>query len=222
MTRPRKPTTSTALTLTVGLAASCWVLALRQMSGMDMGAETQLGSFGSFVAVWAAMMGAMMLPGAVPAVLRRAQARGQIRAVPLFVVSYLAVWTLVGVAVYALYTPHGTVVAGVVVTAAGIYELTPLKRTCRQRCREGIRSGSEFGIWCLGSSIGLMLMMVALGVMSITWMAVIAALIIAQKLLPPRAAADVTLAVALVGLGVLILVAPSVVPGLIPSMPAMS
>ena len=47
---------------------------------------------------------------------------------PLFVGSYLAVWTLVGVVVYALYRPHGSVAAGVVAVAAGVYELTPLKR----------------------------------------------------------------------------------------------
>ena len=66
-----------------------------------MGVATQLGSFAFFVAFWVSMMAAMMLPGAAPAVSRRAQAGGAARAVPLFVASYLAVWTLVGVAVYA-------------------------------------------------------------------------------------------------------------------------
>ena len=49
-----------------------------------------------------------------------------------------------------------------------------------------------------------MLMLVALGVMSVTWMSVIAVLVLAQKLLPPRAAIDVPLALAIVGLGILI------------------
>jgi predicted metal-binding membrane protein len=48
-------------------------------------------------------------------------------------------------------------------------------------------------------------MLVALGVMSVTWMAVVAALVLAQKLLPPRAAIDVPVALAIVGLGILIL-----------------
>jgi len=109
----------------------------------------------------------MMLPGAVPAVVRRAHASGQVRAVPLFMGSYLAVWTLVGLAVYALYRPHGSVAAGVVAIAAGVYELTALKQQCRQRCRDSVGSGLEFGLYCVGSSIGLMLILVALSVMSI-------------------------------------------------------
>ena len=74
--------------------------------------------------------------------------------------------------------------AGVVVIAAGIYEFTPLKRHFRRRCRESVGSGFEFGLCCAGSSIGLMLMLVALGVMSVTWMAVITVVVLAQKLLP--------------------------------------
>jgi predicted metal-binding membrane protein len=208
----------TALAATLALAAAAWVVAVRRMNGMDMAVATQLGSFGFFIALWVSMMAAMMLPGAAPAALRRARAGGRMRTVPLFLGSYLAVWTLVGVAVYALYRPHGSFAAGVVVIAAGIYELTPLKRYFRRRCRESVRSGFEFGLYCVGSSIGLMLMLVALGVMSVAWMAVIAVLAVAQKLLPAKAAIDVLLAMAIVGIGILILVTPSLVPGLTPPM----
>jgi predicted metal-binding membrane protein len=207
-----------ALTATLALAAVSWVVAVRQMNGMDMGVATRLGSFGAFVALWVWMMAAMMLPGAVPAVLRSVRASGRVRAVPLFVGSYLAVWTLVGVAVYALYRPHRPWVAGVVAIAAGVYECTPLKHHFRRCCREGVRSGFGFGYDCVGSSIGLMLMLVALSVMSVTWMFVVAAVIVAQKLLPARAAIDVPLALAIIGVGVLIIVAPSWVPGLTPAM----
>ncbi len=78
--------------------------------------------------------------------------------------------------------------------------------------------GWEFGLCCAGSSIGLMLMLVALGVMSIPWMCVIAVLVLAQKLLPAKAAIDVPLALAIIGLGVLIVLAPWSVPGLTPPM----
>ena len=139
-----------------------------------------------------------MLPGAAPAVFRRAR----VQAVPLFVGSYLAVWTLVGLVVYALYRPHGSFVAGALTVAAGLYELTPLKRDCRRRCRESVRSGFEFGLYCVGSSIGLMLMLVMLGVMSITWMSLIAVLVLAQKLLPEHPAVDVPVALAIVALGI--------------------
>jgi predicted metal-binding membrane protein len=137
---------------------------------------------------------------------------------PLFVGSYLAVWALVGVAVYALYRPHEPLLAGAVAIAAGVYEFTPLKQHCRRRCRESARSGVGFGLHCVGSSIGLMMTLVALGVMSITWMSVIAFLVLAQKVLPLKAAVDVPLALAIVGLGLVIVIAPSSVPGLTPPM----
>jgi predicted metal-binding membrane protein len=70
--------------------------------------------------------------------------------------------------------------------------------------------------FCVGSSIGLMLMFVALGVMSVTWMAVVTLVIVAQELAPPIPAVDVPLAIAIVGLGILIVVAPSPAPVLTP------
>ncbi len=187
--------TAAALTATLGLAAAAWVAAVRQMSGMDMGVATRLGSFAFFAALWVTMMAAMMLPGAVP-----------------------AVWALVGVAVYALYRPHGFVVAGAVVIAAGAYEFTPLKQHFRRRCQESTGSGFGYGLCCLGSSIGLMVMLVALSVMSVIWMSVITVLALGQKLLPAKAAVDVPLALAIVGLGILIVLAPASVPGLMPPM----
>ncbi len=63
-------TTAAVLTVTLGAAAACWVIAIDQMRGMDMGVATRLGSFAFFAASWTSMMAAMMLPGAVPAVLR--------------------------------------------------------------------------------------------------------------------------------------------------------
>ena len=194
-----------AVTATLGLAAACWVVALQQMRGMDMGAATELGSFSFFLAGWVPMMAAMMLPGAVPAVSRFVRARGSAFAAPLFVGSYLAVWTLVGLAVYALYQPHDTTTAGALAIGAGVYELTPLKRECRRRCRSRVRSGSQFGLYCVGSSVGLMVLLLAVGVMSVAWMSVVAAVVLAQKLLPLRTVVDVPVALAIVGVGILLL-----------------
>jgi predicted metal-binding membrane protein len=198
----------------LALAGASWLVAVRQMHGMDMGVATSLGSFAFFLAVWVSMMAAMMLPGAVPAAIRHARARGRARALPLFVASYLAVWTLVGVVVYPLYRPHGALAAGLIAVAPGTYELTPLKRHFRRRCRESLRSGLELGVYCVGSSIGLMLMLLAVGPMSIAWMSAITAVVVLQKLLPPTATIDLPLALATAGFGVLVLVAPAVVPGL--------
>jgi predicted metal-binding membrane protein len=209
---------TTAAVATVVVATACWPLAIREMDGMDMGVSTQLGSLTFFVGAWAAMMAAMMLPGALPAVLRRARSGAHVHDGLLFATSYLAVWVLAGLAVYALYRPHGTSVAAALTIAAGAYELTPVKRACRRRCRNSGRSGLGYGVACLGSSAGLMLVLVALGLMSVPWMLVVAALVAAQKLLPPRSLVDVPLAVAIIVLGVLILLTPGSVPGLDPAM----
>jgi predicted metal-binding membrane protein len=214
----RRATTTGALTATLALAAASWVVAVDRMSGMDMAVETELGSFPFFVTTWVSMMGAMMLPGAVPAVLGRAHTTERALAVPPFVGSYLAVWALVGLAVYALYRPHGTAIAGALTIVAGVYELTPLKRRFRRRCRENVRSGVRFGLSCVGSSVGLMVMLLALGVMSIVWMSVVAVLILGQKLMPPRASIDAPLGLAIVALGILVVLAPSAVPGLTQAM----
>ena len=208
----------TALATTLGLAAAAWIVTVRQIHGMDMGVATQLGTFAFFVALWVAMMAAMMLPGLAPAVLTRARTRGAVRAVVPFVASYLVVWTLVGALIYALYRPHGTWAAGLIVIAAGLYELTRLKQHCRRCCRANTRSGFTFGLSCVGSSIGLMGMLVVLGAMSITWMLVIAVIVLVQKLLPAKPAIDVPVALAIIVLGMLIVVAPASIPGLMPPM----
>lgn len=210
--------TAVALTATVGLATAAWIPTIQRMHGMDMGVATRLGSLPSFLSAWVPMMAAMMLPGTAPAARRLARAGGRVLDIALYVGSYLAIWAVFGIAVYCLYRPHGTATAGAFAVAAGAYELTPLKRRFREMCRDQASSGLELGLCCVGSSIGLMLMMVALGVMSVTWMAVTAGAVLAQKLLPPRAAIDVPVAMAIVALGIAVIVAPASVPGLVQPM----
>jgi len=203
--------TATASVLLLLPAIAAWVVALRQMGGMDMGPATGLRSPGFFFVLWVPMMAAMMLPGALPAVVRHARAASRMRALPVFLGLYVAVWALVGLPVYALYRPHGYVAAGMATIAAGGYELTPLKAHFRRRCHETISSGLQFGLYCVGSSLGLMLVFVALGIMSVTWMSLVAALVVAQKVVPPRAAFDLPMGLAIIGLGAL------VVAGFVPS-----
>jgi predicted metal-binding membrane protein len=202
-----------ALAATLVIATGCWVLAVPQMSGMDMGVATALGPFGSFIGLWVAMMAAMMLPAAAPAVVRRA--RAGIRGVPVFLASYLAVWTAVGVVAHVLYRPHGTLAAGLATIAAGLYELTPAKRHFRRYCRERAGSGFAFGRHCLGSSAGLMLALLALGPMSLTWMTVVAVVVLEQKVWPARPVVDAPVALLVVGFGALVLLSPGSVPGLV-------
>ena len=204
---------------TLALAAACWTAAAWLMHGMDMGVATRPGSLAFFAAAWLTMMAAMMLPGAAPAIARHARLRCRALAAYRFAGSYLAVWALAGVAAYALDRPHGPVAAGAVVMAAGAYELTPVKRHFRRRCREEAGSGLRLGLCCAGSSIALMAMVVAIDVMSLVWMSVVAVVACAQKLMPARAIIDVPLALALIGLGLAIVIAPAHIPGLMP--PAM-
>ena len=79
-----------------------------------------------------------------------AHVSGRVRTVPLLVGSYLAVWALVGVAVYGLYRPHGSLAVGAVVIAAGACELTLPERRFRRACRDGAGSGLAFGVCCVG------------------------------------------------------------------------
>jgi predicted metal-binding membrane protein len=222
-------------------ALVCWIVALRRMQGMDMGPGTSLGSLPFFLGIWVTMMAAMMLPAALPVVLLFSRFGRSSSATASFVAAYIAVWTVYGLAAYLVYRAisaaapaflgwdrQGPLVAGAAVAAAGLYELTPLKRACLRHCRSplglfsrwrpGLRGtlavGIHHGAYCVGCCSGLMLILFALGVMSITWMLVITALVFAQKVLPRGDRLERPLALALVALGVWIAVDPGSVPGL--------
>jgi predicted metal-binding membrane protein len=197
------PASAVAATVaTIGLGVVGWVVTIPRMSGMDMGVASTLGSFPFFLSVWVPMMAAMMLPGVAPSVLRLAGSGRAALEIPRYVGSYLGVWALFGVLVFALYRPHGTATAGAITLAAGAYELTPMKRRFRAMCRDRSSSGLSLGLCCVGSSVGLMLMMVAFGAMSLEWMAVTAGVVLLQKLAPPRALIDVPVALAIIGFGI--------------------
>jgi predicted metal-binding membrane protein len=113
--------------------------------------------------------------------------------------------------------------------AAGIYQLTPVKDVCLRHCRtpmhfllhgwhEGstgaLRMGGEHGLYCVGCCWGLMVVLFTVGVMSLVWMAVIAGVIFAEKVIPYGTRLTKVLAVAFVALGIWIALAPSSVPGL--------
>src|SRR5262245_22259002 len=127
------------------------------------------------------LMAAMMLPGAVPATVRRARAGDRPLAASLVAGSYVVVWALIGLAIYELYMPPATAVAVVLIAAAVLYELTPLARACRRHCRAERRSGMRFAGWCIGSSVGLMAVLVAIDPMSLPLMAALAAIALIQK-----------------------------------------
>jgi predicted metal-binding membrane protein len=206
-----------AFSATLGLGAAGWIVSLQRMHGMDMGAATRLGSLSNFLPLWVAMMAAMMLPGTAPLVKTMIGAGSRVGDVSRCLAGYLGIWAVLGVAVYAVYRPHATAAAGALTLAAGAYELTPMKRRFREKCQHHrmSSSGLELAFCCAGSSLGLMLMLLALGVMSVTWMAVISAVVLLQKVSRPRAAVDVPVAIAIVALGIAVLAVPSALPGVI-------
>lgn len=225
-------------------AASSWWWTADEMSGMDAGPWTQLGTFTWFIGVWVVMMAAMMFPSISPTVAlyaRVAKSRSPISPYA-FVGGYLLTWAAAGVAAFSLggligalsddalsWHRAGRWVAGGTLLFAAVYELTPLKDVCLGRCRSplgfllgswrdgtsgALRMGIENGAWCVGCCWALMASLFALGIMSITWMAVIAALIAFQKTIPWRRVATYGTTAVLVVLGVVVLVAPSALPGL--------
>ena len=221
----------TAILLVAG-AAVAWAVTVERMRGMDAGPGTDLGGLGWYLGIWVVMTAAMMLPSALPAAGHVARLARRNLTV-LFVAGYLAAWTVYGLAAYGLYRflssfetgwlawdDRGPWVAGAVIAAAGIYELTPLKRRSLRRCRSArhpespLRSGLAHGLDCVGCSGALMAVLFVLGVMSLFWMALVAVAIFAEKVLPHGARLATPLAAALVALGLWVAVSPASVPEL--------
>jgi predicted metal-binding membrane protein len=230
--------------LLFALAAIAWWSTAARMSGMDGGPWTALGAAGWFLGVWIVMMAAMMFPSLAPTVaLYSRMTRERSRISPLlFTAGYLVTWGAAGALVFALarvgsgiagdvlaWDRAGRWVAGGTLVLAALYELTPLKDVCLGKCRSplgfllgswrdgragALRMGAGNGAWCVGCCWALMASLLALGVMSVAWMAFVAALIATEKLLPWRRAATYGTAAILLVLGVLLLAAPDAIPAL--------
>ena len=230
--------------LLFAFAALGWWWTADQMQDMDGGPWTELGTLSWFLGVWVVMMAAMMFPSVAPTValyskLKNTRALG---APLVFTSGYLLVWSAFGALAFALafvgskvlgdvlaWDRAGRWVAGVTLLAAAAYELTPLKDVCLGKCRSplgfllgswkdglsgALRMGARHGGWCVGCCWALMASLFALGLMSLVWMAFVAGLIAFEKLIPSRRVATYGTAGLLVVLGVLMLVAPDVIPGL--------
>jgi predicted metal-binding membrane protein len=226
------------------LAGVSWWWTFDQMQGMDDGPWTGLGTLGWFAAVWVVMMAAMMFPSVAPtvALYSRMTRQGSALLPLLFVAGYLAVWGCVGLVAFAVaaaggrFAGHalswggaGRWVAAATLILAAVYELTPLKDVCLGKCRSplgfllgswragqlgALQMGAKNGAWCVACCWALMASLFALGIMSIVWMALVAALIAAEKTLPWRRVATYGTAAILLALGVLLLVAPDALPAL--------
>ena len=234
--------------LLLAVAVGCWLVTVERMQGMDMGPATALGGIGWFAVVWLTMMAAMMLPSLSPLAVAYWRAtdggRAPIVGTASFAVGYLLPWVAFGVLAYGLidgvralelgslaWDRAGQYVAGGVLLAAALYEITPTKLRCLRHCRDSrllrrragvagaLKMGGEQGAFCVGCSGALMAALFALGVMNIAWMVLIAALIAIERLLPWRAVATGTTTAVLAALAVALVLVPEQVPLLTVPMP---
>lgn len=232
--------------LLFALAGIAWWITADRMRGMDEGPGTGLGTLSWFLGVWVVMMAAMMFPSVSPTVALYSRMAKSSTASLVFVSGYLLAWTAAGVLAFAVSDLGGSLLgselawdrggrwlAGGILVVAAVYELTPLKDVCLGKCRsplgflfgawrDGLSGALQMGVrhggWCIGCCWALMAALFALGVMSLAWMAFVAALIAAEKTLPWGRAVTYGTAALLLALGVVLMVAPEAIPGLtIPS-----
>lgn len=193
--------------------------------------------FALFLGVWVVMMAAMMLPAITPftiGVFRLVRARRRRGVLPPLTLGYLLVWTAAGVVAWSVLRGFDAIghsaasvrVGAVVLLVAGAYEFSPLKRWCLVRCRSplalvvkhgdevvrgrlgALRVGVHHGGYCLGCCWALMVVLLAVGAMNLLWMAVLAAVIAMEKVLPRAEIVSSALGAFLTGAGVVLLIAP--------------
>jgi predicted metal-binding membrane protein len=232
----------------LAIAALGWVWTAHEMQGMDAGPWTSLGSLGWFIGIWVVMMTAMMFPSIAPTIALYAKmTRESSRLAPwLFAAGYLLTWAVAGLLAYGVgvvvtgifgdalaWENSGRTIAAATLLVAAGYQLTPIKDVCLAKCHSplgtllgswrggptgSVRMGARNGGWCVGCCWALMASLFALGVMSVTWMAIMAGIMAVEKVLPWRRSLALATSGVLLALGILLLVAPQAVPGLtIPS-----
>jgi predicted metal-binding membrane protein len=252
VTAPVAPLERPALRLTpqgiamLGVAALAWAGVVAYARHMGNGAGTMGLPLVEFVPMWSLMMTAMMLPAVSPVAslyLRTINAN-RTRRVIMFVGGYLLVWSAVGIPAYValrildhhLADSRGEmrILAAVLLAAAGLYQLTPLKAVCLRHCRSPLGQLLHYGnvkgrardlkvalhhaAFCLGCCWALMTLFVAFGVMNVWAMLGLATIVVTEKLLRHGEAIGRLAGAALIVLGLTVAVSPAVADAVIPSM----
>jgi predicted metal-binding membrane protein len=247
------------LAVLLAVAAGCWALLLMQGGKADPGMAMTLPTMGlpapAFLAMWVVMMVAMMFPAAAPMIVtfhriqsgKRARGEGFV-STWLFVAGYLVVWSLAGVAAYLgalaaeaiaarweLSAAACARIAGVLLVAAGLYQLTPLKSVCLSKCRSPIgfiltswrdgaggalRMGLVHGLYCLGCCWLLFVILFPLGIMNIAAMALLTLIVFAEKSLAWQRAAVYGTSAALIAYGLVVIAVPRALPTFAAAPPA--
>jgi predicted metal-binding membrane protein len=214
-----------------------WSALTDDMAGMEMVMTPAVPDGLAFVAAWAVMMAAMMLPSALPMIGLYAATHGNaagpgVRAVSvtLFTLIYVGLWAATGVPIYLASVALSAVGAGAraysiaaTLVVAGLFQLSPLKHVCLRRCRSplgfflghwrggwrgGLAIGWRHAIYCVGCCWALMVVLVVAGAMGLAWVLLIAAVVAAEKLLPRGEWIAKLTGVALVLAGVAVAVRP--------------
>jgi signal transduction histidine kinase/predicted metal-binding membrane protein len=241
---------SIILSLLLILAAGSWVMLVWQSAVSDADMTMTSSPMGMSAPLFLViMMVAMMLPSAAPMVLSfyQVQASNQRQfdvtfvSTLIFVTAYIVMWTLAGAPAYAgaiaiqIFAEHGMPspavaarLGGVVLVAAGVYQLTRLKGLCLSKCRtpttfiitsshghgasEALRLGLLHGAYCLGCCWALFVILFPLGMSNVGAMAAVALVIFAEKTLPWPWLARYAAAFALVLYGALVITSPQFLP----------
>jgi predicted metal-binding membrane protein len=233
------------------VAAGSWVATILWARDTGNGPGTMGLGLGRFVAMWALMMTAMMLPSVARAARPLEQSPSESRAARetvaretfVFAAGYLVVWAVTGLPAFGVavlagrLTDHhptaATAAAVAVFVLVGLYQFTATKRRFLGHCRvpltpggslpKALRNGAQYCGWCLACSWGAMALMIALGVMNIAAMVVLALVIYAERFVFPGRLFSRLAGVAALAFGALVVASPSLAAGLhqMPSMPHM-
>jgi predicted metal-binding membrane protein len=209
LARPRPGLATREAAFLLILAAGAWTVTIALARGMAGMTGTMGLGLALFLPLWTLMMAAMMLPSVAPTASLYARTFQDNRSVRItgLVVGYLAVWASAGVPAYGLawlagwltgmHPSAAHIVAVAVFAVCGIYQLSGLKDRCLARCRSplglllhygsyrgrcrDLRVGVHNGAYCLGCCWGLMVILIAVGVMNVTAMIGLAALVLVEK-----------------------------------------
>lgn len=239
---PRPGLAKPEVALLLLLAAGAWAATVAIGRGMAGMTGTMGLGLAAFLPVWTLMMAAMMLPSVAPTASLYAKTlqSNRMARVAGLVVGYLAVWAAAGLPAYGLarlagsLTGHNPGAAHVVAVAAfgacGIYQLSSLKDRCLAHCRSplglllhygsyrgrlrDLRVGVHHGGYCLGCCWGLMVILIAVGVMNVAAMVALAALVLIEKVWIWGRAAGRLAGIAALTLAVCTIWLPWLAPGL--------
>jgi predicted metal-binding membrane protein len=250
LARPRPGAGTREAALLLIAAAGAWAATVALAGGMTGMTGTMGLGLAVFVLVWTLMMAAMMLPSVTPTASLYAKTVRTNRTARItgLVVGYLAVWAVAGLPAYGLAWLAGWltgrhpgaahVLAVAVFASCGVYQLSRLKDRCLAHCRSplalllhygsyqgrfrDLRAGAHHGGYCLGCCWGLMVVLLAVGVMNIAAMVGLAAVVLIEKTWRWGAAAGRLAGAAALALAVAIIWFPWLAPGLHAAPPMMT